>query len=291
MSWTEPQWSVPCNAFGAKPVPDVLTEARMDWHRILVILLALGTPPAAMACGVSTDCAVATGTYRISLPEGASTGAVVFAHGYQGSAAGTMKNTSLRDMSARRGLALIALDAGDDDWNLPDAPHDSVSARDEMAFLDAVVADATQRFGIDRGRVVITGFSAGGMFVWNVICARGDAYAGYVPYSGTFWKGPPTTCAAPAQNVIHVHGTSDRTVPMQGRAIADTRQGSVPDALAMYAAAKRFAPGKGYVLADMTCSHSANAEGKRLDLCLFDGDHSFTAKRLGAALDRLLAGG
>ena len=258
----------------------------------LATVLALCAAPSAMACGVTTDCAVANGTYRISLPEGsAPTGAVVFAHGYQGSAAGTMKNTSLRTMAARRGMALIALDALGDDWNIPDAPHDSVSSRDEVAYLDAVVADATQRFGIDRGHVVITGFSAGGMFVWNVICARGDAYAGYVPYSGTFWKGPPPTCAAPAQNVIHIHGTADTTVPMQGRAIAETRQGSVPAALAMYAAAKGFAPDKGYAIADLTCGHAANPAGKRLDLCLFDGDHSFTAERLGAVLDRLLAGG
>ena len=263
----------------------------MVWRLALTTLCALCTPLAAQACGVSTDCAVANGTYRISLPEGVPTGAVVFAHGYQGSAAGTMKNTALRDMATRRGLALIAIDAGGDDWNLPGAPQGSVSSRDEMAYLDAVVADATQRFGIDRGRVVITGFSAGGMFVWNVICARGDAYAGYLPYSGTFWKSPPATCAAPAQNVIHIHGTSDTTVPMAGRAIAETRQGSVPEALAMYAAAKGFAPGKGYGMADLTCSQAANAAGKRLDLCLFDGEHSFMAERLGAALDRLLAGG
>jgi polyhydroxybutyrate depolymerase len=265
----------------------------MVWRLALATLCVLCTPLASRACGVSTDCTVASGTYRISLPEGSAApiGAVVFAHGYQGSAAGTMKNTSLRAMATRRGLALIAIDALGDDWNLPHAPHDSVSSRDEMAYLDAVVADAARQFGIDPGRVVITGFSAGGMFVWNVICARGDVYAGYIPYSGTFWKGPPPACAAPAQNVIHIHGTSDTTVPMQGRAIAETRQGSVPEALAMYAAAKGFVPGKGYGMADLTCAHAANAAAKRLDLCLFDGEHSFTAERLGAALDRLMAGG
>jgi polyhydroxybutyrate depolymerase len=270
----------------------IAAEVRMDWYGTLALIGTLAAAPAAMACGVDTDCTVATGTYRIDLPAGAAPGlgAVVFAHGYRGTAAGTMKNTSLRAMATGRGMALIALDAGGDDWNIPDAPQDSVGGRDEMAYLDAVVADAGRRFGIDPARVVVTGFSAGGMFVWNVICARGDAFAGYVPYSGTFWKGPPASCPAPAQNVIHVHGTSDTTVPMQGRAIADTRQGSVPEALAMYAAAMGFASGTGYGMADMTCSHAANAAGKRLDLCLFDGEHSFSAERLGAALDRLMSG-
>ncbi len=264
----------------------------MKLWRAFAVMGVLCAPVTAIACGVSTDCVVGSGTYRISLPEGAArvTGAVVFAHGYQGSAAGTMKNSSLSGMANRRGLALIAIDAGGDDWNLPDAPHDSVSGRDEMAYLDEVVADAGRRYGVDPAQVFITGFSAGGMFVWNAVCARGDAYAGYVPYSGTFWKGPPETCPAPAQNVIHIHGTADTTVPMEGRAIAETRQGSVPVTLAMYLADKSFVPDADYTMADMRCAHAATAADKRLDLCLFDGGHSFSAERMGAALDRLLEG-
>lgn len=254
------------------------------------LILALA-PCVAVACGSADDCVIASGTYRISLPEIGTQpiGAIVFAHGYQGSAAGVMKNKGLIKAATDRGLALIAIDAGANDWNLPDAPGESVQPRDEMAYLDAVLADASTRFGVDPKQTVITGFSAGGMFVWNVICNRGDAYAGYIPYSGTFWKGPPATCPAPAQNIVHVHGTADTTVPMAGRKIADTRQGDVNEVLAMYVADKGFSADAGYALADMTCTHTANAAGKRLDLCLFDGNHSFTAERLGAAYDKLMA--
>ncbi len=267
----------------------------MKLRVILALLagLAFGAPMAALACGATSDCDVKTGVYRISLPKaaGAPMGAIVFVHGYQGSAAGTMKNKGLRQMAADRGLALIALDAGGDDWNLPYAPQESVGARDEMAYLDAVVADAEARFKIDPESVVIAGFSAGAMFVWNAICARGDAYAGYIPYSGTFWKQAPARCPAGAQNVVHVHGRADRTVPLTGRVIADTRQGDVGDALAMYRKAKGFSPAADYALGDMRCTHAATAAGKRLDFCLFDGDHSFTAKRFGAAYDALLPKG
>lgn len=250
-------------------------------------------PLAANACGAATDCIIEGGTYRISVPDGAaqSIGAIVFAHGYQGSAAGVMKNKGLIRMAADRGLALIAIDAGAKDWNLPDAPGDSVKSRDEMAYLDAVMADAASQFGVDQNRTVITGFSAGGMFVWNVICNRGDAYAGYIPYSGTFWKGPPATCPAATQNIVHVHGTADTTVPMEGRKIGDTRQGDLNVVLAMYMKDKDFTADAGYSLADMSCSHAATGAGKRLDLCLFDGDHSFTSERLGAAYDRLMPKG
>ena len=254
-------------------------------------LLSIAPRPAS-ACSTSSDCAVDSGTYRISLPDGDKPmGAIVFAHGYQGSAAGVMKNKSLIKMAADRGLALIAIDPGADDWNLAGAPGDSVAPRNEMAYLDAVMADAEQRFGVDPKRAVITGFSAGGMFVWTVICERGDKYAGYIPYSGTFWKGPPASCPALAQNIIHVHGTADTTVPIQGRAIGATRQGNVMDVLSMYMGDKGFSADGDYAIADMTCSHAANAIGKRLDLCLFDGKHSFTSERLGAAYDMLMLKG
>ena len=251
------------------------------------------TPLAATACDATSDCILAQGTYRINLPAstGKPIGAIVFAHGYQGSAKGTMKNKSLLKMAADRGVALIALDAGADDWNIPNAPSESTKTRDEMAYLDAVMADAEAQFNVDPDRVVITGFSAGGMFVWNVICERGARYAGYIPYSGTFWKGPPASCPAAAQNIIHVHGTADTTVPMEGRTIANTRQGNLQEVLSMYMGSNGFSADGTYSIVDMECSHAANSAGKRLDLCLFDGQHSFTPERLGAAYDRLMPQG
>lgn len=258
----------------------------------LVALTFAFAPVAALACSATADCVIDQGTYRISLPDGEKTsGAIVFAHGYQGSAAGVMKNKGLIKMASDRGLALIAIDAGANDWNLPNAPGDSVQPRDEMAYLDAVLADASSRFGVDPKRTVITGFSAGGMFVWNVICNRGDAFAGYIPYSGTFWKGPPVTCPALAQNIVHVHGTADTTVPMAGRKIGDTWQGDVNKVVVMYMKDKGFSTDGSYSSADMDCTHTASETGKRLDLCLFDGKHSFTAERLGAAYDRLMPKG
>jgi polyhydroxybutyrate depolymerase len=257
--------------------------------RSLAILLLALSPGLAAACGETSDCDVETGTYRIRLPEGATgpIGALVFAHGYQGSSAGTMKGAGLRRMTQERGLALIAIDALGGDWDLPNAPGHATVPRDEMAYLDQVVADAARRFDVDPARVVISGFSAGGMFTWTAICARGDAFAGYLPYSGTFWQGPPEGCAADMQNVIHLHGTRDRTVPLAGRPIAETRQGDVAASFAMYMADKGLTPTEGYVLDDMTCEH-ATGGGKRLDLCLFDGDHDFRVTRLGAAYDLLM---
>lgn len=258
-------------------------------HRIWLICLLMLAPIGAGACGVDTDCVIETGTYRIALPEGASApmGAIVFAHGYQGSANGTMRNAGLIRMATDRGLAFIAIDALDEDWDLPNAPGGQ-GVRDEMAYLDAVMDDAGTRFAIDPQETVITGFSAGGMFVWNAICDRGDAFGGYIPYSGTFWQGPPATCAAGAPDIVHVHGDRDRTVPLAGRPIADTWQGSVPETLRMYEADKGFSGAETYTNLDMKCERAVNGAGRRLDFCIFPGEHSFTAARLGAAYDALM---
>ncbi len=258
-------------------------------HRFSLICLVALAPLAANACGIETDCIVETGTYRIALPDdtAAPMGAIVFAHGYQGSANGTMRNAGLIRMATDRGLAFIAIDALDEDWDLPNAPGGQ-GARDEMAYLDTVMADAKKRFGIAAEDTVITGFSAGGMFVWNAICDRGDAFGGYIPYSGTFWQGPPASCAAGTPDIVHVHGDADRTVPLAGRPIADTRQGSVPETLRMYETDKGFSGAERYTNLDMKCERAVNAAGRRLDFCLFPGDHSFTAVRLGAAYDALM---
>lgn len=257
--------------------------------RYLALFVFALFPSLAMSCGDTTDCIVETGTYRIHLPDGANgpIGALVFAHGYHGSSAGTMKGAGLKRMTEERNIALIAIDALGGDWDLPNAPSHATVPRNEMAYLDQVVGDAARRFRIDPKRVVISGFSAGGMFTWNAICARGDAYAGYLPYSGTFWMAPPESCPAAAPNVIHMHGTADRTVPMTGRKIAETRQGDVNETVVMYMADKKFVASEGYEMEDMTCTHSI-ARNRRLDLCLFEGGHDFNAARLGAAYDRLM---
>jgi polyhydroxybutyrate depolymerase len=197
----------------------------------------------AQACGTDSDCMVGDRSYRISMPEGQAepVGAVIWAHGYRGTAAGVMRNGSLRRMVHAEGLALIALQGVGGTWDLPNGPRtpDSTGAF-EFDYIEAVVADAQAQFGIDTSRLVASGFSAGGMLVWNLACARPDAFVEFVPYAGTFWREPQPDCAPPAKSLIHLHGDADSTVPLDGRPIGPTRQGKVADALAMYSALGDF---------------------------------------------------
>ncbi len=234
----------------------------------------------ALACGADTDCKVGSRIYRISLPKGYNgktpVGAIVFAHGYRGSAKGVMRNKSLRRMASDMGLALIALDAGARDWSLPNSPNRTRrNGSVEYKYVDAVLRDAEARFAIDDKRIMATGFSAGGMLVWNLACAMPGRFAGFAPMSGTFWKRAPKTCARPVASVVHIHGDADKTVPLGGRVIGPTHQGNVMKALDMYGKFGHFGAQKKSHQGKLSCTNSKNPEGEILDFCLFSGGHSF----------------
>ena len=257
---------------------------------LLSLLLLLATP--AIACGPDTDCKVADRSYRIAMPDGwdgtSKVPALVWSHGYRGSAAGVMRNGSIRRMLSDAGFALIAAQGVNGTWDLPYGPRtfDSDGAA-EFTYFDAVIADATQNHHIDPDRIVASGFSAGGMMVWNLACTHPENFAGFVPISGTFWLMPPPACEGPAESIVHIHGTQDRTVPLDGRRIRETKQGQVATALLVYERFGEFGEKAPYDAGTLACETRSNAQGEILDLCLFDGGHSFRTEFLKHGLDRL----
>ncbi|MFN3643677.1 MAG: alpha/beta hydrolase family esterase [Gemmobacter sp.] len=184
-------------------------------------LVMLGAGAAAAGCGdAAAACTVAGGAYHIALP-GAPAGApaVMFLHGAGGSGATVLRHAGMVAAMRARGYAVIAPDgmaragrfgAG---WSFhPGVP----GARDEAAFLQAVAADAAGRFGIDRARVLLAGFSVGGSMTSYVACAVPGAFAAYAPVGGGFWRPHPGHCAGPVR-LFHTHGWRDTTVPLEGR--------------------------------------------------------------------------
>ena len=261
---------------------------------MLLILLELAGARPVAACGVASDCVIGDRAYRIALPDDrdAPVGALVYAHGYRGSAAGVMRNASLLDMAAREGLALVALDARDDDWVIPHAPgHPDTDGAGELAYVAAVIADAADRFAIDPGRVMAAGFSSGAMLVWTLACEMPERFAGLVAVAGTFWLAPPAHCATPVASLVHIHGTRDSVVPLGGRAIRETRQGDVARALSMYRRLGGFTGARAPEGEGLSCRSWRNAGGEILDYCLHPGGHAFRTEYLSLALDRLRAAG
>ncbi|MEP5732135.1 MAG: prolyl oligopeptidase family serine peptidase [Sulfitobacter sp.] len=259
--------------------------------RFLLALLLLLAPPA-FACGPDTDCKLGERHYRIAMPDGwdgkTPVPALVWSHGYRGSAAGVMRNKSIRNLVSNAGLALIAVQGVRGSWDLPYGPGTfNSNGASEFAYFDAVINDATAHHHIDPDRILASGFSAGGMMVWYLACSHPDKFAGFIPMSGTFWLKPPDTCEGPAASIVHIHGTKDKTVPLTGRAIRETKQGDVQEALDMYQKFGKFGASKDVQIDTLSCRNRTNPTGEILQYCLFDGGHSFSAKMLGHGIAEL----
>jgi polyhydroxybutyrate depolymerase len=212
-------------------------------RRAFLLAALLIAPHPAHAENCRPACAVAHGEYRIALPAGIEhPPAMLFLHGWGGSAEGIMQDRGMIEALAARGYALIAPDGvasrhmlGKRTWDVlrrPDWP------RDDVAFLSEVIADSAERHGVDRDRILLAGFSNGGTMVWNAVCLAPGLARGYAPVAGALWEPMPERCAGPV-DLMHAHGWTDRVVPLEGRPLGDGSivQGDVWKSLAILRAA------------------------------------------------------
>ncbi len=195
------------------------------------VLGALGASAAfaqGSACvGLDQVCTVDDGTYHVLLPDGSQDGlpAIVFLHGYAANALQVMRSERIAAPLLARGYAVIAPNGRDRDgsdgvrWSFhPDFPE----TRDESEFLKTVRDDAIARFGFDPDRVLLGGWSIGGSMATYVACQEPESFAAYLPVAGGFWRPHPEGCAGPVR-LMHTHGWTDGTVPLEGRPIGGGR--------------------------------------------------------------------
>lgn len=250
------------------------------------VLACLGFPfpsPALAACGPApAPCEIAGGHYHLRLPaESGGAPVLMFLHGYGGRGGATIDNPRIAAPFLARGYAVIAPDGVEDPasgvrrWNFGRRP----AARDDRAFLRAVLADAGRRFGVDTGRVLLAGFSNGGFMTTYIACETPDAFAAYAPVSGGFWRPHPAACAGPVR-LLHTHGWTDVVVPLEGRPLGGGRflQGDIFAGLERFRAASGCAgpmPGAtGTEGAFWTRRWTDCAPGGALGLALFPGGHA-----------------
>ncbi len=237
----------------------------------------------AFACGtVNSDCAVPSGDYRIYLPENKSdaapAGAVLFFHGWKGSSEGVIRNASLRAMSDRLNVALIAANGLQGNWSFPGAP---ARARNELKYVEQVLEDAERQFDIPRDRVLAAGFSLGASMVWSLSCYMGEEFAGFVPVAGTLWNPLPETCPSDTPNLMHYHGQTDGTFPLTGRAIAGGlyRQGNIYRSFDIWRTQGACEAEQPVVTRSggIQCERRSGCGSDILELCLHDGGHIYRA--------------
>jgi len=277
--------------------------ATLSWlfGPVLVLVILSGAGTARAGCGPdAAPCELAGGSYEIELPDGAAAPlpAVMFVHGHGSSGVGTMKNRGMVDALLARGYAVIAPSGsamqGRDGRHWSFRPS-SPGTRDDIAFLMAVRDDAAARFGLDRGRMLLAGFSVGGSMVSYLACAKPDAFAAYAPVSGGFWRPHPAGCAGPVR-LLHTHGWTDTTVPLEGRILRSAGADGQPVAQGdIFATMEiwRMANGCTGLRADAFVtegpfwrrSWTRCSPGTALELALFPGDHRIPLGWSAMALD------
>lgn len=228
-------------------------------------------------CPGEQGCQVEGGHYRLILPDAASPkvpfAALMYFHGWQGSAEETVADAGLRALATRLGIALIAPDGAGRTWSYPGSPG---RHRDEFAFIGRVLDDVAARFPVDPSRVMASGFSQGGSMVWYLACRMPERFRAFAPVAGAFWEPLPASCAGPRPALVHTHGTADGTVPLAGRALRNGyRQGDVfrslaildPQARAVTVADVATVPDA------LSCLPLGAAGAPPLELCLHTGGH------------------
>jgi poly(3-hydroxybutyrate) depolymerase len=90
-----------------------------------------------------------------------------------------------------------------------------ITGNTDIDFILAIIDEMVKRYGIDRDRVYLSGFSMGGMMTYYAATKIADKIAAFAPVSGYNMGGPNTNSSRPIP-IIHVHGTSDDVVVYSG---------------------------------------------------------------------------
>lgn len=188
---------------------------------MLATALSLTAGAAAARCGSAPEpCALEDGEYHAALPSTpADAPVVIFLHGAGGSGATAMRNSAVVSRFLARGYAVLAPTGARSFGSGPGRVWNFLprwEGRDETDFLTRVRDDAAARFGLDRNRVLLAGFSAGGFMVNYLACKAPGSFAAYAPVAGGFWRPHPERCEGPVM-LFHTHGWSDGVVPLEGR--------------------------------------------------------------------------
>ena len=262
---------------------------------IFTALAAVAFASPAAACGGAEDaCVIESGTYHLLQPPApeAAKGIVMHLHGGGGKGAGMLK-TGLAREAAARGYVFVAPNGYHPGARFP---HNwAVRAKnfghekDDIALLRAVADDVAARFGVDRERVLLAGFSRGGSMAWDVACFDPTLARAYAPAAGAFWDDLPERCEGPV-DLFHTHGWRDRTVPLEGRPLWDgaVAQGDVWESLAILRRANGCdgrQPSRSVTEGEFWWRHWETCASGLIDLLLHPGGHGAPTGWAGIVMD------
>lgn len=223
-------------------------------------------------------CVVEGGTYQVLEPDGwdlrTPLPVIIWFHGYGRTGTFVVNSPKVGGQTKTNGVLLIAPDGMNKSWSVANAPRKD---RDELAFVERILADVRSRWPVDESRVWAAGFSLGGSMTWEIACRKAGLFKAYFPVSGSFWAPVPDRCATAPDRLRHVHGMKDPVMPLEGRLIRETwRQGNLFKGFDLWKAQDECSaiPDRVYRDGDRQCRvWSSCGAATELQLCLHGGGH------------------
>ena len=183
-------------------------------------------PGQATTITIGVDPTVAAGathrTYRVHIPAGyqprVAVPAVLFFHGYGGSAAAMDATTGLSELADRRGFLAVYPQglAPDGSPSWADAGRIGYGI-DDLRYTADLLNHLQGQLCVDPRRVYAAGFSNGGGMTGWLACELAGRIAAFAMVSGAFSTEPGGCHPARAVPILDVHGTADPVVPYGGR--------------------------------------------------------------------------
>jgi polyhydroxybutyrate depolymerase len=217
---------------------------------------------------------------------------VVVLHGAYGSAEQTRATYGWDALADREHFVVAYPNGRSHFWNAGyccGPPH--TKNVDDVAFLHDLRDVLLQRDGVDPNRVYAVGMSNGAMMTYAWACARPTDLAGIGPVAGAL----VAPCQpAPAVSVVAVHGSADRSVPINGgigpRSVSHYDYPSLASSLSPFVAADGCDPLPARTqhvpvqFSTWTCANDRNVV-----LAVVDGlGHDWPGARPGDTLKRVL---
>jgi polyhydroxybutyrate depolymerase len=136
-----------------------------------------------------------------------------------------MKITHFDEIGQIHHALIIFPEAYEGNWNDGRLNNQARSYRDgidDIAFVDAMLAQTERDYHVDRTRIDATGFSNGAIFCHYLAAHRSNIFAAIapvggpiaVPFSAWFHPGFPVS-------LLEIHGTNDPIVPYRGGGMTD----------------------------------------------------------------------
>lgn len=154
------------------------------------------------------------GVYRPAAAGAKPVPLVIVLHGAVGTGAQAEQSYGWDAEADQGGFVAAFPDGVGRTWNAsPDCCGKAAAEQvDDVAFIEHLVSAVSAAVPVDPARVFVTGISNGALLAYRLACSS-RMFAAIAPVSGTMIN----SCPAPAPiSVLHIHGTTDHTIPYEG---------------------------------------------------------------------------